>query len=130
MNNDREKVINFQQKNQNNQPKLTLDQATFIECPNCKSNVLQSLSMFMKFSKLLVGSPEDIIQPIPVVVCSDCGTLIEELLSKELRGRVRNNQSPEYVGNIDDNEHVTNKPKQEDLLITKRMEGGKPLIQG
>lgn len=40
---------------------------------------------FRKVNKLLTGSPQDQIIPIEVFVCASCGTVLEELLPKELR---------------------------------------------
>lgn len=117
----------MQQPNQRqpNQPQLTLDQATFISCGNCGSQVLQSLSVYMKFSKILAGTPDDVIQPIPVVVCSDCGTIVEELLPKEFIGKIKNQQSenpPQVMGKVPTNSNI--------ILGTDKTDDGKSLIQG
>lgn len=141
MSNYNERVVRAKQQAQTTQPQLRLEQATFIECSNCKSNVMQSLSVFMKFSKILAGTPDDIIQPIPVIVCSDCGTIQEELLPEDFKGKIFNEQSiadkPVVVGNInddnskvDDNGNTTSDKPQNDLLINDRTSGGKPLIIG
>lgn len=45
-----------------------------IMCSDCNGIFFTQTFVFQKISKFKVGSPEDIIVPIPVHRCSDCGT--------------------------------------------------------
>jgi hypothetical protein len=66
---------------------LTVDMAESIKCQECEHTIFVEGVKVLKFSKLLTGTPQDVIQPIPVFLCGNCGAVIEELLPKEMRDK-------------------------------------------
>ena len=70
-----------------NTPKLniSLDKTTPIVCDECTNTIFQEGTLLRKASKILIGSHQDALVPIPVFVCSKCGHVNEEFLPVELR---------------------------------------------
>lgn len=70
-----------------NTPKLniSLDKTTPIVCDECSNTIFQEGTLLRKASKILIGSHQDALVPIPVFVCSKCGHVNEEFLPAELR---------------------------------------------
>ena len=70
-----------------NTPKLniSLDKTTPIGCDECSNTIFQEGTLLRKASKILIGSHQDALVPIPVFVCSKCGHVNEEFLPAELR---------------------------------------------
>jgi uncharacterized Zn finger protein len=70
-----------------NTPKLniSLDKTTAIICEECGNNIFQEGTMLRKASKILIGSHQDALVPIPVFVCSKCGHVNEEFIPGELK---------------------------------------------
>ena len=70
-----------------NTPKLniSLDKTTPIVCDECSNTIFQEGTLLLKASKILIGSHQDALVPIPVFVCSKCGHVNEEFLPAELR---------------------------------------------
>lgn len=48
----------------------------YLECEKCQSQVFTERLMIKKVSKLLTGSQQDGIIPIPVIACASCGHVI------------------------------------------------------
>lgn len=53
------------------------------ECANCGGRFYRQTFMFRRVSKILVGSPQDQLVPIPVFRCDDCGTPIGDMIPDE-----------------------------------------------
>lgn len=66
---------------------LTVDMAESIKCQSCGHTIFVEGVKVLKFSKLLTGTAQDVIQPVPVFLCGNCGEIIEELLPKEMRDK-------------------------------------------
>jgi hypothetical protein len=60
-----------------------LKDSTGIKCEKCGCQVFTEGYLMRKISKLLVGSPSDIMVPYPVFSCRDCGHINEEQKPKE-----------------------------------------------
>jgi DNA-directed RNA polymerase subunit RPC12/RpoP len=60
-----------------------LKDSTGIKCENCGSQVFKEGYLLRKISKLLTGESNDIIQPIPVFTCSDCGHINSDFKPKD-----------------------------------------------
>jgi hypothetical protein len=80
----------FLDKNGNQPPqqpsvKITLDMAENVVCGECGHDVFVEATKILKFSKLLTGTAQDAIQPIPVFLCGNCGEVLKELLPKEMQ---------------------------------------------
>lgn len=56
-----------------------------VYCTKCNGDLFLPSFKFKKVSRLLTGSPKDQIVPIEVFVCGNCGTILNELLPKELQ---------------------------------------------
>lgn len=56
-----------------------------VSCDKCTGDLFLPSFKFKKVSRLLTGSPKDQIIPIEVFVCASCGTMLNELLPKELQ---------------------------------------------
>jgi len=68
-------------------PKLniSLDKTTPIVCEECGNSIFQEGTLLRKASKILIGSHQDALVPIPVFVCSKCSHVNDEFMPGELR---------------------------------------------
>lgn len=71
--------------NQPQQPKIDLSQAKEITCQNCQGSIFLPANKFLKIPKISAGTPQDVLIPVEVYLCGDCGELCEELLPKEFK---------------------------------------------
>lgn len=67
------------------QPKIDLSQAKEITCQNCNGSIFLPGNKFLKIPKISAGTPQDVLIPVEVYLCGDCGELCEELLPKEFK---------------------------------------------
>ncbi len=67
------------------QPKIDLSQAKEITCQNCGGTIFINGNKFLKIPKISAGTPQDVLIPVEVFPCGDCGELCEELLPKEFK---------------------------------------------
>ena len=49
------------------------------ECPNCGSKFFKTVFLMRTVSKFLTQTPQDMVVPIPVWRCDDCGTPMERM---------------------------------------------------
>lgn len=49
-----------------------------LSCQSCSGIFFNQYLVFQKISKFKVGAPTDVIVPMPVHRCADCGTPIQE----------------------------------------------------
>lgn len=81
--------MDFLDKNGNaSQParvKLTVDMAEKALCGECGHDIFVEGTKILKFSKLLTGTTQDVIEPIMVFLCANCGEVLKEFLPKELQ---------------------------------------------
>jgi hypothetical protein len=74
-----------------NPPKISLSDSKPIVCQHeyhgeiCGGEVFMPAVKFRTISKLLTGTPEDALVPIEVYCCSDCGTVCDAVLPKEVK---------------------------------------------
>lgn len=66
--------------NNKNNPLLNLNigELPYLECEKCNNTVFEEKLMIKKVSKILTGSPQDGIIPIPILVCASCGNINEQ----------------------------------------------------
>jgi DNA-directed RNA polymerase subunit RPC12/RpoP len=69
------------------QPKIDLSQAKEITCQNCGGTIFINGNKFLKIPKISAGTPQDVLIPVEVFLCGDCGELCEELLPKEFKNK-------------------------------------------
>jgi len=55
------------------QVRISLENSTGILCDECKNDTFTEVVYLRRVSKLLTGSPDDMIMNIPVFACSKCG---------------------------------------------------------
>lgn len=67
------------------QPKIDLSQAKEITCQNCNGSIFINGNKFLKVPKIAAGTPQDVLIPVEVFLCGDCGEICEELLPKEFQ---------------------------------------------
>lgn len=53
-----------------------------IKCEECESETFVDIVLLRKISKLIVGSSQDQIVPIPSFQCSKCGHINKEFMPK------------------------------------------------
>ncbi len=59
--------------------KLTLADTVGIVCDVCASPTFREVFYIRKISKFLAGTPRDVIQTIPVLQCSNCAHINDEV---------------------------------------------------
>ena len=60
-------------KNDMNMNPAWLQNATDMECEKCKSVYFKMVVRLKKISKIISATPQDILQPISVYACAECG---------------------------------------------------------
>ena len=75
------------QNGQGQPPKVQVDlsSSTPLTCPNCGDDTFLPAIKMRKISKLLTGTPQDMILPIDVFLCANCGELNTELLPEQVK---------------------------------------------
>jgi hypothetical protein len=67
------------------QAKIDLGKSNPVVCAHCGYDIFVDGSKFRKISKLVTGTPQDVVVPIEVLLCGNCGEVCEELLSPQLK---------------------------------------------
>jgi hypothetical protein len=60
-----------------------LKDSSGVKCEKCECQVFTEVYLMRKISKLLLGSPSDMMVPYPIFSCRDCGHINEEQKPKE-----------------------------------------------
>jgi uncharacterized Zn finger protein len=53
--------------------RLGLDKSSAIVCESCNNDTFTESVYLRRISKLLAGTPEDVVVPVPTFRCSSCG---------------------------------------------------------
>lgn len=69
----------------NQQIALKLEDSAGYHCDSCGGVFFTEALMIRKWSKILTGTPEDYIQPVPCFRCSDCGTPLKAFFPKGMK---------------------------------------------
>jgi hypothetical protein len=69
---------------QNGQPKLDLSTSKPILCSECGYDVFLPGTKMRKISKLVAGTDQDVIVPFDILLCGNCGELLEEVIPREI----------------------------------------------
>lgn len=64
---------------------LKLEDSTGYTCDSCGGIFFTEALMLRRWSKLLTGTTEDYIQPVPCFRCSDCGTPLKAFFPKGMK---------------------------------------------
>ena len=63
--------------------KVGLENSTAIVCEECESQTFKEVTYLRRISRLLTGSPEDMIVPIPAFACTSCNHVNEQFELKD-----------------------------------------------
>jgi DNA-directed RNA polymerase subunit RPC12/RpoP len=67
-----------------NKINISLDKTDEIKC-ECGNNTFLEGMMLRKVSRFVIGSSQNAIIPISVMVCSKCGEILEETIPSQLK---------------------------------------------
>lgn len=67
------------------QPKLDLSTSKPICCIQCGYDVFIGGTKMRKISKLAAGTEQDVVVPFEILICGNCGEILEEMLPKEIQ---------------------------------------------
>jgi len=74
------------QKDQQKQPpKVSVKQSKSVECKECQHDIYLNAVHLRKIPKVITATPQDVLIPVEVFLCAQCGTLNTDLLPAELR---------------------------------------------
>jgi hypothetical protein len=57
---------------------IPLSKTTPVVCESCGNDTFKQVIYVRKVSKFLIGSPEDIIKPVPTFACDKCNFVNED----------------------------------------------------
>lgn len=63
--------------------KVGLENSTAILCESCGGQTFREATYLRRISKLLTGSPEDMIVPIPTFACIQCNHVNDQFQLKD-----------------------------------------------
>ena len=66
-------------------PQIDLGKSKPVQCSHCGYDVFVDGAKFRRISKLITGTPQDVIVPIEVMLCGNCGEVCEELLPEQMK---------------------------------------------
>lgn len=67
------------------QPKIDLSKSKPILCSGCGHDTFVDGARFRRISKLITNTPQDVIVPMEVFLCANCGEPCDELLPEQLK---------------------------------------------
>ena len=67
------------------QPKIDITKSKAMLCDNCGYDVFIPGTKFRTISKIVAGTPQDVVIPIEVYLCGECGEIHKAFLPKELQ---------------------------------------------
>mgnify|MGYP003333637446 FL=1 len=67
------------------QPKIDLKKSKPMVCNHCGYDVFLPAVKFRTISKIITGTPQDVMIPVDVYCCGECGAVKEELIPVEIR---------------------------------------------
>jgi DNA-directed RNA polymerase subunit RPC12/RpoP len=74
-----------EQPTQQSAPQIDLGKSKPVQCSHCGYDVFVDGAKFRRISKLITGTPQDVIVPIEVLLCGNCGEICEELLPEQMK---------------------------------------------
>lgn len=69
----------------NPNPKVDLGKSKPVVCGECGYDIFVDGAKFRKISKLVTGTPQDVIVPMEIFLCGSCGEPVEELQSDQMK---------------------------------------------
>jgi DNA-directed RNA polymerase subunit RPC12/RpoP len=65
--------------------KIDLGKSRPIVCGECGYDTFVDGAKFRRISKLITGTPQDVIVPIDVYLCANCGEMCGDLLPEQMK---------------------------------------------
>lgn len=63
---------------------VSIAQSKSVECEECGHDIYVQSVHVRKIPKLIASTPQDVIIPVDVFLCANCGTLQKDLLPAEM----------------------------------------------
>lgn len=70
---------------QQSQKKIDLKASRPIECDDCGYDIFVSGVKARKISKIAANTPQDVVIPFDVMLCGNCGEVIDELFPEKIK---------------------------------------------
>lgn len=69
------------------QPTQQIDLSTSkpIVCEECGYNTFIPATRMRRISKLVTGTPQDVVVPYDILLCGECGSTLQELLPEQIK---------------------------------------------
>lgn len=64
---------------------LTLEKSTGFECDNCGGIFFKQSMLVRRWSKLLIGTPTDHVDVVPVFRCEDCNEVLKDFFPRGMK---------------------------------------------
>ena len=77
--------INDKQESTAGKPQVDISTSKPMVCSECGYDVFIPGTKIRKISKLITGTPQDMIIPIDVFLCGSCGEVNQELLPQQIQ---------------------------------------------
>lgn len=65
--------------------KVSIKQSKSVECKYCEYDIYLNAVHLRKIPKIIVGAPQDVLIPVEVFCCAQCGEVNQELLPEEVK---------------------------------------------
>lgn len=65
--------------------KVSIKQSKPVDCATCGYDIYVNAVHLRKIPKVIVGSPQDVLIPVEVFMCGNCGEVNKELLPAEVK---------------------------------------------
>jgi DNA-directed RNA polymerase subunit RPC12/RpoP len=66
------------------QPKIDLSVSKPIVCAHCGYDVFIAGTKMRKVSKLAAGTEQDVVIPFEILICSNCGEMLDEMIPQQI----------------------------------------------
>lgn len=104
----------MQNPTQINQNQIKIQQALpnakSLEC-ECGGVLFRQVMVLKEINKILIGSPQNLIIPIEVHRCDDCGAVLESLLPKDINIFNEDGDKEEILRELDETEEPETKSR-------------------
>jgi hypothetical protein len=68
---------------ENQQLRVGLENSTAILCEACGNSTFKEASYLRKISRLMAGTPDDVIMPVPTFICAKCAHVNSQFQIRE-----------------------------------------------
>ena len=71
--------------NENQQQQIDITKSKPMICVECGYDVFIPGTKFRRISKLITNTPQDMIIPIEMLICGECGTINQDLIPEQIK---------------------------------------------